>query len=188
MGSSALPTVYLERSFFPLAETLRAQLDGELAPAGTPGFGRTVLAYDYAPELYQCLTAPAICVFSQDTLATFIQKLSVWSQEKLGAAQISTPSLQIYIGGCGRRLVRDEAQAKWHYLFCLTSASRRQRTVIRILHDPGSTGAIRAGKVSRINPQFNELLVHEVEAPYAIDAKTSMNPLQGAVFLTSYLW
>lgn len=189
MRTSPPVSFWLEQSFSGEAKALRAELVNLLSLPGNPGLRPTSLTYDYAPNLYQCLTIPAVCVFSRETLAAFVEALSVWSRHTLSASHVSTPNLHIYIHGCMRRLVRDETDAKWHYLLHLTPDSRRHRTVVKILDNlESSPGAIRTGRISKIGIRFNELLTHEVEKPYAIEVNTSMNPLEGAAFLSGYFW
>jgi Family of unknown function (DUF6065) len=184
---------HIESDFFGQAEALRAQFEKQASSGGALETGENPFRYMYMENAYQCITASADHVFTQDVLLTFVDRLRAWAREKLGASHASSPRIRIYVNGSRRVVVRDDINVKWHYLFSLTRSPSRKAARMKILLEstPGRTGSrlLNVGRIVSASLDFNQLLVHDVKMAYGIDApKASMNPQEGNIILDGYLW
>jgi hypothetical protein len=184
---------YLENDFYGLGKILRSQFDKEILDAIELRGGSTPFAYAFCQDKYQFLTAGAERIFMPDILEDFMTRLRSWAGDTLGTTHVSTPQVRVYIQGCSRDLLRDGVSARWHYMLSLTrTVSRKKLGGLKLLPDPfqvGASGEVLMHRTVTSSLQFNQLLVHKTCNAYGVElSKTSMNPLEGAVFLDGYLW
>lgn len=183
--------IYVENGFYSKAEILRAELEKAMLGEHGRNACMTPLSYVYYRDAYQFLTAGAERCFSEEVVADLIETLQQWADNVLGASHVSTPQVRVYIRGCSRKLLRDDVTMPWHFLLSLTShQSSRKSSQIRILREnTQGNGSFRFRRVLSSFPVFNQLLVHSAREPYSVDGmQTSMNPLEGMVFLDGYMW
>jgi hypothetical protein len=188
----AMAPFLTERKFYSKAEVLWLQMEEAILSAGATNAGITPFTYAFLPGIYQFLTVGGGEIFTSDLLQDFIDKLTSLAREKLNLQHVSTPQLRLFIRGCSRTLVRDDVEAGWHYIFCLTPLVRRRFTQVRIAGQAvqsGKTSLLTLQRVVRFQLDFNQLLVTNTECPYSIETRSSsMNPLEGYVFLDGYIW
>jgi hypothetical protein len=177
--------------FYEEAETLRADLEKRLSSSIGLDAKTNPLTYCYANDSYRCLTARAHQIFNQEVMLKFLDRMRGWGKEALGTLHASTPHVRIYIKGCCRAILRDDVGVKAHYLFSLTRGARGKESQVKILVGPISEGNSRfsVNRILNTSLGFNRLLIHDVAQPYGIsDPRSSMNPLEGTIFLDGYLW
>jgi hypothetical protein len=183
--------IRVEEHFYETAGTLRRQIENRVAPPNGLADAASPLRYAYSEQIYQHLTAMAEEMLTRDILFDLLDRLRSWAQKSLGASYASTPRMQIYIDRCWRKIVRDDINAKWHYILCLTQNPKHRR-MIKLLTDStpnGQNARFTVGRVVTIELHFNELLVHDSGIPFGIaDTKASTNPLEGAIYLDGYFW
>jgi hypothetical protein len=184
----------VESEFFEQAVTLQLQFANKAAAPVSFGAANCLFSYVYYPNAFQCLTVNAEQVFSQELVFDLLNGLRAWARENLRAQHASTPCVRIYVNGCARRVIRDDVNAKWHYLLCLTRLSGRTSAKVSVVVDSVS-GDLRdkltlgASRVLTTKLDFNELLVHDVSQPYGIKvSNVSADPAEGVVFLDGYIW
>ncbi len=194
MGGTALEDsgFLIESNFYQRAEMLWSQFDMRLSPPAHLPANNSPLVYAYSQNAYRHLVGMGENLFGHEILFDFLDRLRAWAQPTLGASYASTPRVQVYIDNCWRRILRDDIKVRWHYVFSLTPSAKHNRK-IKIMTDSGPGDgvgfALTVGKVAHITLNFNELLVHDASGPYGVDdARASMNPLEGSVFLDGYLW
>jgi hypothetical protein len=184
--------LYVETNFYKRAEDLRTQFEQKISAAQSNG-GLTPFGYAFDPDKFQCLMASAERIFARDVLEDLMKQLCSWASGSLGASHASTPQARVYINGCKRSLLRDDTSARWHYALSITrNVGRRRSAVVKIVTEtrPGKRAQeFRIDRVLSVELQFNQLLVHQSNNPYAVEVgKASMNPLDGAVLLDGYMW
>lgn len=183
---------YLESDFYKMANTLRAEFENQILATAEGSDGLTCLVYAFHADAYQFLTASADRIFGQEVLEDFMKRLREWATGAVGAASVSTPQTRVYISGCTRQLLQDSINAQWHYMLWLTGKDNYQkRAQIRLVTQGTPTDGHLVGvdRITDLHLEFNQLMVHNASDAYAIEpATTSMNPLDGAVFLDGYLW
>lgn len=183
--------IYLGSGFYSGAQTLRNQFDKAILGQNGEHGGLTPLAYAYYENAYRFLTAGAERCFSDDIVADLIETLTRWGSNVLGTSQVSMPQVRVYVKGCSRKLFRDDVCAPWHFILSLTSNhSRQRRCRIKILREVlPEKGRVTITKIVSSVPAFNQLLAHSTREPYSVEGtSTSMNPLEGTVFLDGYMW
>ena len=188
----AMAPFLTERKFYAKADVLWLQIEEAILSAGASNGGITPFSYAFVPGIYQFLTVGGGEIFTSDLLQDFIDKLSSLAREKLNLQHVSTPQLRLYIRGCSRTLVRDDVEAGWHYIFCLTPLVRRMSTQVRIAGQAvqsGKSPLLTLQRVTRVQLEFNQLLVTNTQCSYSIETRSSsMNPLEGCMFLDGYIW
>lgn len=181
-----------EMEFYSNADELWLQIEEAILSASTSNGGITPFTYAFVPGIYQFLTGGGGEIFTPDLLQDFIDKLSSLAREKLNLQNVSTPQLRLYIKGCSRTLVRDDVEAGWHYIFCLTPPARRRSMQVNIAGQAvqsGTSPLLTLQRVLRFQLEFNQLLVTNAEYLYSIETRSSsMNPLEGCLFLDGYIW
>lgn len=182
-----------EREFYPKADTFWLQIEEAVSSASEAGGGVTPFVYAFVPGAYQFLTAGVGEVFAPDLFQDFINELTSWARGTLNLQHVSTPQVRLYIRGCSRSLVRDDVAAGWHYIFCLTPLLRRKPMQVRIAAGPAvkreKSPLLSIQRVVRFRLEFNQLLVMNSDCAYGVDIRSSsMNPLDGYVFLEGYIW
>ncbi len=191
--SEAATTLFLtESKFYSNADEFRLQIEEAILSASESNNGITPFTYAFAPGIYQFLTVGGGEIFTPDILQDFIDKLSSLAQEKLNLQHVSTPQLRLYIKGCSRTLARDDIEAGWHYILCLTPTARRRSMQVRIAGQAiqdRKAPLLTLQRITRFQLEFNQLLVTNIEYPYGIETgASSMNPLEGIMFLDGYIW
>jgi hypothetical protein len=190
-GNATAPFM-VEREFYSHAQTFWLQIEEAILSASESNNGITPFAYAFVPGIYQFLTVGGGEIFTPDILQDFIDKLSSLAREKLNLQHVSTPQLRLYVKGCSRSIVRDDIHAGWHYIFCLTPPARRRSMQVRIAGQAVQNGKVpllTLQRVIRFQLEFNQLLITNTEYPYSIDTgSSSMNPLEGCLFLDGYIW
>jgi hypothetical protein len=191
-SESATAPFLTEREFYPNADDLWLQIEEAVSSASASNGGITPFTYAFVPGIYQFLTVGGGEIFTPGLLQDFIDELSSFAREKLNLHNVSTPQLRLYIKGCSRPLVRDDVEAGWHYILCLTPPSRRRSMQVNIAGpavQSGKSPLLTLQRVLRFQLEFNQLLVTNAEYPYGIETRTSsMNPLEGLMFLDGYIW
>ena len=181
-----------EREFYSNADAFWLQTEEALLSVSESDNGITPFTYAFVPGIYQFLTVGGGEIFTPDLLQDFIDKLSSLAREKLNLHHVSTPQLRLHIKGCSRTLSRDDIEAGWHYIFCLTPTARRRSMQVRVAGQAikdGKAPLLTLQRVTRFQLEFNQLLVTNVEYPYSIETESSsMNPLEGLMFLDGYIW
>jgi hypothetical protein len=189
---AAMAPFLTERQFYSNVDEFWLQIEEAILSAGESNNGITPFTYAFVPGIYQFLTVGGGEIFTPDLIQDFIEKLSSLAREKLNLQHVSTPQLRLYIKGCSRTLARDDIEAGWHYVFCLTPPSRRRSMQVRIAGQAvkdGKTPLLTLQRVIRCQLEFNQLLVTNIEYPYSIETgSSSMNPLEGIMFLDGYIW
>jgi len=192
LSEAATVPFLTERKFYSNADEFRLQIEEAILSASESNNGITPFTYAFAPGIYQFLTVGGGEIFTPDILQDFIDKLSSLASEKLNLQHVSTPQLRLYIKGCSRTLARDDIEAGWHYIFCLTPPARRRSMQVRIAGQAiqdGKAPLLTLQRVTRFQLEFNQLLVTNIEYPYSIETgSSSMNPLEGLMFLDGYIW
>jgi hypothetical protein len=191
-SEAAMAPFLTEREFYSNADTFWLQIEEAILSASESNNGITPFTYAFVPGIYQFLTVGGGEIFTPDILQDFIDKLSSSAREKLNLQHVSTPQLRLYIKGCSRTLVRDDVEAGWHYIFCLTPPARRRSMQVRIAGQAVQSGKaplLTLQRVIRFQLEFNQLLITNNEYPYSIETgSSSMNPLEGTLFLDGYIW
>ena len=181
-------TFYLERQFFQQALALRLEFEQQIIAARDLNGGLTQLAFAFCDNSYQFLTASGERLFSTELLDLVIGTLREWASKSLGLTHISSPQARVYVGGCSRKLLRDDFTAPWHYVLYL---GNRPGT-IRLLSGRVSNKSendLTVHTINKLRLAFNDLLVHPTSDAYSVDvARSSMNPIDGGLFLDGYLW
>ena len=184
---------YLDNNFFPAADVLWAQFERLMSMSVPANNSLTPLSYAFCHNAYQFLTAGVERVFEPDVLDDLIAALRAWGSRVLGTSHVSTPQFRVYINGCSRKLLCDDVSAPWHYALSLTKSLPPRKTgPVNLLTESVSSQArqdFAIRKLTNSHLSFNQLQVHKTSNPYSIDgATTSMNPLEGVVFLDGYFW
>ena len=186
------PPYYLQADFLGNADTLRSQFEKQMSDSAEFNDGLTPLLYAFHRNSYQFLTATAERIFSQEALNEFTNALRAWAKEAIGGSYVTTPQLRVFIDGCRRELLRDSAEARWHYLVSLTRNDAREAGRIRLVSETISgpqDGTAGIDSVMNLQLRFNQLLVHDTRSAYGISSSgTGTDPLKGTVFLDGYLW
>jgi len=172
------------------AIVLRRQVDERLLAFDGSSSG-SGLCYSYSRDKYAYLTARGEEFIEADPLQQLIEDLRQWGAVTLETTHVSTPSLNIFVGNCERRLLLDKVSARFHYFLCLTSTARKAGTKIalqapsrRIPRSPISVSRLSSYKVS-----FNMLLVHSCAFAYSIAGRRwSLDPRDGVVLLDGFMW
>jgi hypothetical protein len=185
--------LFLETNFYEKADTLRKQFEERLSTSVRENDGMTPLVYAFSNDKFQFLTASADRFFTREVVEDFIEKLREWAKARFGTQNVSTPQTRVYVNGCWRSLLLDGVSAKWHYMLSITRHGGRGGIgLVKVLTNTvrrDGNGQFSADRLVSSRLSFNQLLVHATENAYAIEmGKTSMNPLQGTVFLDGYLW
>lgn len=176
-----------------MAGALRSQFEGQISSASTASAGLTPFGFAFIENRYQFLTASAERLFSQDLLEDFVERLRTWAETAVGTSHVSTPQTRVYLGGCSRKLLRDDVTAPWHYLLSLSRTGPRQRcglvNVLTPSNVDGTTENVIVNRAVRTKMTFNQLVVHDTRCAYAVDpVNNSANVLDGVVLLDGYLW
>ncbi len=191
-SEAAMDPFLTEREFCSNADEFWLQIEEAVSSASTSNGGVTPFTYAFVPGIYQFLTVGGGEIFTPDLLQDFIDELSSFAREKLNLQNVSTPQLRLYIKGCSRPLVRDDVEAGWHYILCLTPPARRRSMQVNVAGQAvksGKSPLLTLQRVLRFQLEFNQLLVTNAEYLYSIETgSTSMNPLEGGVFLDGYIW
>jgi len=181
----------VENDFYSEANALRLQLEDSFSAQNQAGI--TPLTYVFAENRYRFLTASSESVLTRESLQEFVEHLGNWAESKLGASHVSTPQVRVYLSGCKRSVLQDAVMLGWHYMLSLTKDERSRkddRVRIVIPDRPGRAGRLLS-TCNLVDSQlkFNRLLVHDTQNAYGIEpAHTSMNPLEGTIFLDGYIW
>jgi hypothetical protein len=185
-------TFYLESDFYRMAPALREQFEEQVLIVPEANGGMTPLVYAVSQDRLQFLTATAEHIFTGERLEDLIDRLGAWAGDVLGVSHVSTPQVRVYINGCGRELLQDAVSTQWHYMLSLTrSLPRRKTGWVKVVTSSISQAAddYSVDQIVSLQLEFNQLLVHKTTHPYGVDVlKTSMNPLDGVVFLDGYIW
>lgn len=184
---------YLYSNFSGLAGSLREQFEKKISGAIEVNDGLTPLLYAYCPDSYQFLTASAERIFSAELLDELLEKMRTWAGEILDGTHVSTPQLRVFVNGCYRDLLRDNVEARYHWVLSLARNGKQKIGQITVATETVSADAESASMsvdhLVSLDLEFNQLLVHEAANAYAIKpAKGSMDPALGAVFLDGYIW
>jgi hypothetical protein len=186
--------LHVEREFYEQAAVLRSEFESKLSAPTRPDSTSCFLSYTYCPNIFHCLTGDANQVFVHESLVKLLDRLRTWARQNLRTEHASTPAVRVYINGCGRSMIRDDATVKWHYLLCLTRPSKTKlasvRVVVDSLHETWrNSTTFGASRIVSVNLEFNQLLVHEIIRPYGLYIRgSSMDPADSAVFLDGYFW
>src|SRR4029077_14196183 len=116
-----------------------------------------------------------------------------WGHSTLGMSHVSTPQVRIYSTNCWRNLVKDQIEAKWHYILAVSRNQGRTARELSFLTANlpkiGFGVMFRDGEISRIPTTFDELVVHEVAIPYGVSKQNVSSTLGDAcVLLDGYFW
>jgi hypothetical protein len=192
--STLLPScpLYVEGGFYKRAGDLRSQFDQKISATQSNG-GLTPLGYAFDEDRFQFLTVSPERVFELDILDDLMKRLCSWARGSLGVSHVSTPQVRVYIDGCRRRFLRDDIAADWHYMLSIGGNGRPPKSaVVKVVNEafPRNTEhQFRIDRVLSAKLDFNQMLLHPSSSPYAVEVgKTSMNPLDGAIFLDGYMW
>lgn len=182
----------VEDDFYEKAEVIRSQFEKQVTST-IPWEADNPLVYTFAERAYQFLSANVDNIFTRDSLLDFMDRLRAWSRQTLGVTHASSPRLRVYVKGCWRALLRDDASTQWHYLYCLTRNGSDRTGRLKLLSSSFSKTArnyaLSAGRVINHEFRFNQLLLHDSAKAYAIDSvRSSMNPIDGLVVLDGHLW
>lgn len=179
---------FLEQDFYERANELRMQFEDACKRASESS--ATLLSYLYQDGIGQTLTAGGEQAFGSELLEHFLAALGHWSAKSIHASHVSTPQLRVLINGCRREFVRDQVNVRWHYILSLTQDSHGLSIPIKLLaKNPEPQRIVSLNSVSYFNLKFNQLLIHDAAAPYAIiPGRLSMNPLQAIVLADGYVW
>jgi hypothetical protein len=182
------PGPFFEQDFYERAKELRMQFEQACKKASESS--ATLLSYLHQDEIGQMLTVGGEQVFGGDLIEHFIAALGDWSAKSIHANHVSTPQLRVFISGCRRELVRDQVNVRWHYILSLTEDSHGLCVPIKLLaKKPEPRRGVSLNSVLYFKLKFNQLLIHDSAAPYAIlPGRLSMNPLQAIVLADGYLW
>jgi hypothetical protein len=191
-SETAVAPFLTERGFYSNADEFWLQIEEAVSSASASNGGITPFTYAFVPGIYQFLTVGGGEIFTPDLIQDFIDELSSLAREKLNLQNVSTPQLRLYIKGCSRPLVRDDVEAGWHYILCLTPPARRRSMQVNFAGpavQSGKSSLLTLQRVLRFQLEFNQLLVMNAEYLYGIEARSpSMNPLEGLMFLDGYIW
>jgi hypothetical protein len=181
----------VENDFYSEADALRLQVEN--AFLGDDKVGITPLTYVFSESCYQFLTASAESVFTTESLHGLVESLENWGQRELGTSHVSTPQVRVYIHGCERSVLQDAVMLGWHYMLSLTQGERpRKGNRVRIVipdRPERRGGLLSTCDVVDSELRFNRLVVHDTQNAYGIETvHSSMNPLEGTIFLDGYLW
>lgn len=184
---------YLENNFFHAADVLSKQFERLMSMSVPANNSLTPLSYAFCHNAYQFLTAGVERIFEPEVLEDLIAALRAWGTRVLGTSHVSTPQFRVYINGCKRNLLCDDVSAPWRYALSLTQClPPRKMGAVNLLMESISSPTRRdfpVRKLTNSHFSFNQILVHKTSYPYSIDpATTSMNPLEGVVFLDGYFW
>lgn len=192
LGSAArLERFWVEKDFYDRALMLREQFQHVISSVNPTDPTANPLTYAYQENAYQLVAASAERVFSADLLFSLLDRLRAWARQNLGATHASTPRLHVYINGNQRCFAKDDIRAGWHYLLSLTRNEKPSRQVRVLLESASEIWDSRfgLGRVTRVNLDFNAILIHDAKRAYGIDRfKGSTNPSEGFVLLDGYLW
>jgi Family of unknown function (DUF6065) len=188
---SSLP-YRIEDSFYEQADLLRAQIEKALS-GSVADPANHLLNFHYMAGVSQYIIASADDLFTKGLLVNFLDRIRAWARQFLAVSHASTPQVSIYTSGCSRALVRDDINARWHYMFSLTRNPKRRVGRIRIASEMLLNEKVEfsytVGRVSDLKLTFNQFLVHEVDKPYGIDGtKNPGSLLDGAILADGYLW
>ena len=184
---------YLENNFFHAADVLRTQFENLMSMSVPANNSLTPLSYAFCRNAYHFFTAGVERIFEPEILDDLIAALRAWGTRVLGASHVSTPQFRVYINGCSRKLLYDDVSAPWRYALSLTQhLPPRKMGPLNLLTENVSSLArqeFAIRKLTNSHLSFNQMLVHKTSNPYSIDAvTTSMDPLEGLVFLDGYFW
>lgn len=149
------------RNFFGHAEAMRLQFEWQVAITGARGHFTAAEAVNGEP-----LTATADQILAQPTLAAFLAALRAWAEKHLGATHASSPVFKVYAPGRSRALAREDAPAKWRYLFSLVRSGCESSRIT--LSAGGRWAFLGMERAEGYALAFNELLVLEAGLPYAV--------------------
>jgi hypothetical protein len=181
----------LETNFFAGADSMRKEFEKQTLGSLDENDGFTPFAYAFEPDAYQFLSASAESLFSAGLLKGLIERLRSWGGERLGLSHVSTPHVRVYINGCSRELLSDSVSAPWHYMLALGNQRAVKAGRIKLVtgNPDEQERTLTLTRVLSLQLESNQLLVHNTAHAYAIEPiKSSMNPLDGVVFLDGYLW
>jgi hypothetical protein len=186
---AAAPFV-LQSDFFERADSLRTEFEKHVSESLDENDGLTPFVYAFAHDAFQFLTVNTERLFSHGLLQALIDKLRLWGGESFNITHVSTPHARIYINGCSRELLSDSVSAPLHYMLSLGKRSDKIGRVKLVTGSAVEQGrVISMDRVLHLQLEFNQLLVHSTEDRYAIEpVKSSMNPIEGAIYLDGYLW
>jgi hypothetical protein len=174
----------VESNFLSTAEQLREQFEREISSETSGISGR--LRFVYGNAAYQYLTVDEQLLFTADARLSLLARLRAWAEKTLGASHVSSPKVRLYAGFCRRELLRDDVRARWHYVLCLSPTGGGN---LKVMTDSSTGSLLKVGKLTTTQLKFNDLLVHEVACPYAVEGrKKTVDPLQSHLFLEGYIW
>lgn len=189
--AAEVPSFRVEDDFYLGADALRHQLEDSFLAHDEAGV--TPLAYVFSENRYQLLTASVESVLAAESLRELIDYLGDWGQREVGTSHVSTPQVRVYIDGCERSVIQDAVMLGWHYMLSLSRvgrSSKGERVRIVVPDRLQRKGGI-FGKCNLVDSElrFNRLIVHDTQNAYGIGpVRSSMNPLEGTIFLDGYLW
>lgn len=186
---SQMPPLHAVPDFYDKASALLSEFEEKLALSVEANVGLTPFSYAFSQSRWQLLTAGAEQIFTQAILDDVIDRICAWATDSLGALHVSTPQVRVFINGCKRDLVRDNINARWHYLLFLSRDWPRS-SWLKVMTGTGQHAQrFETTALLKSRPAFNQLIVHDIEYAYGIDfSGRAMNPARGIVFLDGYLW
>jgi hypothetical protein len=174
----------VESDFHPEAGDLQTRCAEQLLISSPTSAGAS-LAYVFASNEYQCITGSADRILSDDSLQRLMRRLRGWARRELGLIHVSTPRLAFFLGGCWRKLLRDDVGAAWHYVLGLGEV----RGAGEISIDLGEPGGDGQAIVSSTRLGFNQFILHSTARPWGVTASRGRGePTAGSILLDGYLW
>jgi len=183
---------YVQSNFCAEINALRRQFDNSITGSLQTNQSPIALTYAFRQDGYQFLTASSERLLATDTVEHLMDQLRAWADATVGSSHVSTPQARVFISGCRRDFARDNVTAQWHYILSLTPTDKKRLLSVELVSRQvlsADDGQSSIDEVVSLTLEFNQLLIHCASDAYAIKpTKTSMNPLDGGVFLDGYLW
>src|ERR1700743_1579293 len=152
---------HLQSNFSAQADFTRQQFDTQLYGAPGQTGGISCLSYAFCHGAYRFLTANAEQIFARTQLDALLDEIAEWATRTLNTSYVSTPQVRVYTDGSSRNFARDEVDAKWHYLICLTRfpMGTKSRGIVRLITDgnPTSRYSLTIHRTVDLEPKYNDL-------------------------------
>jgi hypothetical protein len=190
---STSTALHLESNFYHMSNSLRDQFEQLVCGSLDSNGGMTPLTYTFCQDGYHFLSASSHDIFTPTLLGDLLDRLQRWGGETLGTSHTSTPQARVFVSGSRRNLLRDSVAARWHYILSLSHPHGKKLDEFTLLTETASKNdgkrSIGRSRIVSCGLRFNQLLVHSVSNPYGLKpTSSSMNPLDGALFLDGYFW
>lgn len=195
---NASPAYLVIPGFFKESELLRSRYDDFFARRDEiTAQSKQIWDYWYVPDQYTCFKTEPANIFGKALAKSFTDRLSSWSLETLGLAQVSDSLLSLYANGCGQGLHNDAGNGQVAYVYSITRWDQRRftggETVILKSDEYWQTQRserARAGTdfIELIPASFDQLLIFDDRVIHGVrTVQGTMSPLDGRVVLHGHL-